>query len=43
MKVFGANYRLVVKPSPIHGDGVFAAEDIPWGRKDPRISWCHHY
>jgi SET domain-containing protein len=31
--VSGANYRLTVKPSPIHGDGVFAAEDIPWGRK----------
>ena len=31
--VSGANYRLVVKPSPIHGDGIFAAEDIPWGRK----------
>jgi hypothetical protein len=31
--VSGANYRLSVKSSPIHGDGVFAAEDIPWGRK----------
>jgi SET domain-containing protein len=31
--VHGANYRLIVKPSPIHGDGVFAAEDIPWGSK----------
>lgn len=31
--ISGANYRLVVKPSPVHGDGVFAAEDIPWGRK----------
>jgi uncharacterized protein len=31
--ISGANYRLMVKPSPIHGDGVFAAEDIPWGRK----------
>jgi SET domain-containing protein len=30
---FGANYRLLIKPSPLHGDGVFAAEDIPWGRK----------
>lgn len=27
------NYRLVVKPSSIEGEGVFAAEDIPWGRK----------
>ncbi len=32
-QVKGANYRLVVRPSPIHGDGVFAGEDIPWGRK----------
>ncbi|MDX2203105.1 MAG: SET domain-containing protein [Hyphomicrobiaceae bacterium] len=32
-RVTGANYRLVVKPSPIAGDGVFAGEDIPWGRK----------
>ena len=31
--VSGANYRLVVRPSLVHGDGVFAAEDIPWGRK----------
>ena len=31
--VLGANYRLIIKPSPIHGDGVFAAEDIPWGSK----------
>ena len=31
--VKGANYRLVVRPSPIHGDGVFAGEDIAWGRK----------
>jgi SET domain-containing protein len=31
--IHGANYRLSVKSSPIHGDGVFAAEDIPWGRK----------
>jgi uncharacterized protein len=29
----GANYHLIVKPSPIHGDGMFAAEDIPWGSK----------
>lgn len=32
-QVKGANYRLAVRPSPIQGDGVFAAEDIPWGRK----------
>jgi uncharacterized protein len=32
-QVIGAHYRLVVRPSPIHGDGVFAGEDIPWGRK----------
>jgi uncharacterized protein len=32
-QVKGANYRLVVRPSPIHGDGVFAGEEIPWGRK----------
>jgi SET domain-containing protein len=32
-QVKGANYRLVVKPSPIEGLGVFAGEDIPWGRK----------
>ena len=32
-QVKGANYRLSVRPSPIHGDGVFAGEDIPWGRK----------
>ena len=32
-QIRGANYRLVVKPSPINGDGVFAGEDIPWGRK----------
>ena len=31
--VFDANYRLTVKPSSIYGDGVFAAEDIPWGCK----------
>jgi hypothetical protein len=31
--VFGASYRLTVKSSPLHGDGVFAAEDIPWGHK----------
>jgi hypothetical protein len=30
--MFGANYRLSVKSSPIRGDGVFA-EDIPWGHK----------
>jgi uncharacterized protein len=32
-QVKGANYRLIVKPSPIEGDGVFAGEEIPWGRK----------
>lgn len=32
-QVKGANYRLLVRPSPIQGDGVFAGEDIPWGRK----------
>jgi uncharacterized protein len=32
-QVKSANYRLVVRPSPIQGDGVFAGEDIPWGRK----------
>ena len=31
--VIGANYRLAVRPSPIEGAGVFAGEDIPWGRK----------
>jgi SET domain-containing protein len=32
-QVKGTNYRLVVRESPISGDGVFAGEDIPWGRK----------
>lgn len=32
-QVRGANYRLVVRNSPLHGDGLFAAEEIPWGRK----------
>ena len=32
-QVKGANYRLVVRKSPIEGDGVFAGEEIPWGRK----------
>jgi uncharacterized protein len=32
-EVVGANYRLTVRPSPIDGNGVFAGEDIPWGRK----------
>lgn len=32
-QVMGSNYRLVVQTSPIDGDGVFAGEDIPWGRK----------
>jgi hypothetical protein len=29
--VSGANHRLTVKPSSVHG--VFAAEDIRWGYK----------
>jgi hypothetical protein len=32
-QIKGANYRLLVRPSPIQGDGVFAGEEIPWGRK----------
>ena len=32
-QVKGANYRLLVRPSAIQCDGVFAGEDIPWGRK----------
>lgn len=32
-QVKGANYRLLVRPSPIQGDGVFAGEEIAWGRK----------
>jgi uncharacterized protein len=32
-QVKGANYRLIVRKSPIDGDGVFAGEEIPWGRK----------
>lgn len=32
-QISGSNYRLTLKPSPIEGDGVFAAEEIPWGRK----------
>ncbi len=31
--VKGANCRLVVRKSPIEGDGLFAGEEIPWGRK----------
>jgi SET domain-containing protein len=26
-------YRLEIRESPIHGHGVFAGEDIPWGKK----------
>ena len=29
----GIKYRLEVRKSPIHGQGVFALEDIPWGKK----------
>jgi hypothetical protein len=32
-QVKGASYRLIVRQSPIDGDGLFAGEDIPWGRK----------
>ena len=32
----GTKYRLVIHPSPIHGQGLFAAEDIPWGKKIKR-------
>ena len=32
-QVKGANYRLIVGKSPIGGDGLFAGEEIPWGRK----------
>jgi SET domain-containing protein len=32
-QISGANYRLTLRPSPIEGDGVFAGEEIPWGRK----------
>jgi SET domain-containing protein len=32
-KTRDTKYELVVGASPIHGRGVFAAEDIPWGRK----------
>lgn len=32
-QVKGANYRLIVRQSPIAGNGLFAGEDIPWGRK----------
>jgi uncharacterized protein len=28
-----ARFRLVIRESPIHGHGVFAGEDIPWGKK----------
>ena len=26
-------YRLAIKDSPLHGRGLFAEEDIPWGKK----------
>jgi len=26
-------YRLEIRESAVHGRGVFAREDIPWGRK----------
>ena len=32
-KVKGTRYKLEVRDSPIHGQGLFAAEDIPWGKK----------
>lgn len=32
-KAKGSKYRLEVRKSPIHGQGLFAAEDIPWGKK----------
>ena len=32
-QVKGAKYRLIVKRSPIAGDGVFAGEDIAWGTR----------
>ena len=32
-KTQGAKFRLVVRESPIHGRGVIADEDIPWGKK----------
>jgi SET domain-containing protein len=32
-QVKGANYHLIVRKSPIEGDGLFAGEEIPWGRK----------
>lgn len=32
-RVSGGHYKLAVKPSPIEGEGVYAGEDIPWGRK----------
>src|SRR4249920_3458797 len=32
-QIKGANYRLIVRKSPIEGDGLFAGEEIPWGRK----------
>jgi SET domain-containing protein len=32
----GSKYRLEVRKSPMHGHGVFALEDIPWGKKIKR-------
>ena len=32
-KSTGTRYRLEVRESPIHGQGVFTLEDIPWGKK----------
>ena len=29
----GTRYRLEIRGSPIHGKGLFAVEDIPWGKK----------
>ena len=33
IKKVEASYRLVVRKSPIAGEGLFAGEDIPWGHK----------
>jgi hypothetical protein len=33
MKKVEASYRLVVRKSPIAGEGLFAGEEIPWGHK----------
>lgn len=32
-KAKGTKYRLEIKDSPIQGMGLFALEDIPWGKK----------